>query len=175
MKNLPPHKIQQIKEFTSPIHQFAKIEEFVFDRFLAATFFETNTLFVNPEKWTTHFNNNDSQTLSAAERAILLHEIGHQKLKHVLPDVPYLERTQEYKDLIFKLSWQHEIEANKWALNYALENNWIDIFEALANFILLFKDQSKRDGKRNEIYYVIVDEMENYIKQCIMPKTKESA
>ncbi len=172
MINLSAQKMESFKAFLKDIHVFKDIIPTLRCCSLASTSVEDNMLFINPDKWVDYFKIDPlkDEPLSAKEKSVLLHEAGHAINKHILPYKPIEEWDVEHKNMIENLRVKHEVEAQTWAMNYALDNNWQDVYNESVFYILLFMAKEKREAnlaaKRLVAYYRMADVVIEDIKKC---------
>lgn len=172
MTVLSDQKMKDVKDFLDTIHIFNKVEQTPQCYCIAMVSIEENRLFINAEKWVAHCKIDPlkDEPLSAKEKSILLHELGHVVNKHVLPDKPLQEWDAEHSKLIHELKVKHEVEAQTWAMNYALDHDWQDVYNEFVLYILLFMVKSKREANlamnRMVIYYKMADIVIEDMKKC---------
>ncbi len=175
---LSPQKMKKIREFLDPIHKFKVITQEEEPDALAQVNTTKNTLLISTTHWAENMKTlssynryNENGDILPAEKAILLHEVGHIKCKH--GDL----RGIRFKKYI-RARRKEEIQANEWGMSYALNKNWQDVYRAfirlLARQSILNKWAYEIDKEEIEVYCKSAKRLIKKIKKCEHPNFDQS-
>ncbi len=150
MKKLPKAEIKTIRAFMDPIHKFSRIIQH-HPTFLAGVNVKPNSLFINPQEWNGLKKHYSSKEILHVKKAVLLHEIGHIKMKHNLVFRKKGEKLKDFKERKIETYTKFEIEAHKWALTYSLENALKEVHRGLIIMVTWWFTSTNQD-EVDEIY-----------------------
>ncbi len=179
-------EIRKIRAFLDPIHKFDIISQRASKSAIAQAQLRKNkkTLFINPSAWIKE--NDKNKNLSDYQKGVLLHEAAHSKMRHgenlcnliKSKHANSPERTiiKAFKDAIC----QFEVEAQEWAMNYALDQNWQDIhYNLVLDSIFVCNPDYNRGthygdliifnynlGELSKIYYAAGLRLIKIIREC---------
>lgn len=179
--------IEKIDAFLSQIHKFdeLKLDENFAHSAGVSSDSQKEILIINPGAWKQR-DSIDKAKLSAQQKGILLHEAGHRKKQHYWSLVLLAKgekgtvSEETAKNSLKNLLCKFEVEAHEWAMNYALDKNWQDVYRWLVRSSIetyAGNRQGMNDwgdrivcginlGKDSEIYSASGAQLLNVIQKC---------